>query len=61
MREFHLGQPRNRADVERPCIDRLTHVCSSGVIGTNNVQFVFGSLDQTRPKGASVDDWPVRR
>lgn len=60
MREFHLGQPRNRADVERPCADRQAHLCSSGQVGTNNVQFAFGSLDQTRPDGASADDWPVR-
>jgi hypothetical protein len=60
MREFHLGQPRNRADVERPCLDRQAHVCSSGVVGTNNVQFAFGSLDKTRPDGAPSGDWPVR-
>lgn len=60
MREFHLGQPRSRADVERPCIDRRAHLCSSGMVETNNVQFAFGSLDQTRPDGAPADDWPVR-
>lgn len=60
VREFHLGQPRSRADVERPCVDRRAHLCSSGLVGTNNVQFAFGALDQTRPDGAPADDWPVR-
>ena len=60
LREFHLGQPRSRADVERPCINRQAHLCSSSTIGTNNVQFAFGSLDRTRPDGRPADEWPVR-
>lgn len=58
VREFHLGQPRNRADIERPCVDRKTHLCMSNAVGPNNVQFAFDSLDRTKPDDSSSADWP---
>ena len=51
MREFHVGHPRDRRDVERPCVEPSA-ACLSGTVGPNTVQFAFGLLDQFWPEGA---------
>ena len=50
MREFHVGHPRDRRDVERPCVEPSA-ACLGGTVGPNTVQFAFGLLDQFWPEG----------